>query len=130
MSEPDPPTRAVSVHKRRHGRHPMATCWHCQRELARCRSKIMFTVRQDADAAVDSLNERENYESPVMRYPCDWGTKEQPHWHMAHARFTADVKRARKAERKWKARRAEENAHWYYDMPLALAADIVRTLRD
>jgi hypothetical protein len=24
----------------------------------------------------------------------------------------------------------EERAHWYYDVPMALVADIIRTLRD
>lgn len=100
----EPPAKAASVHKRRHGRHPIATCWKCERELARCRSKVTFETREAVDATVDEINEAEHYAEPVMRYPCAWG----PHWHVAHARFRFDRKRARRAERRWRARLATD----------------------
>jgi hypothetical protein len=48
-----------------------------------------------------------------VTYPCDWGSAEEPHWHVAHCKKSRDFKRARRAERRWRAAIAQP-----YDGPV------------
>lgn len=107
MNLPDPlPTRVVNAHRRHHGPWPVEGCWHCQRGYALCLSKITYAERDAADVHVLEINVRQDWTEPVMRYPCDWGSADQPHWHVAHCKTTTDFKRARRQQR----RHANEHA--------------------
>lgn len=104
MNLPDViPSRAATHHRRAsHGRQPIQECWRCQRSYAMCRSKITYPSRAEGEAVAAEINQRENYVNPVTQYPCDWGTKELPHWHVAHCRNSTDLKRQRRLWRRWK----------------------------
>lgn len=109
MNLPEPiPSRVVTAHRRHHGRQPIATCWHCQRAYAMCLSKITYDTREAGAAVALEINLRDGLGNPVVQYPCDWGSKERPHWHIAHATKRIQRKRARRQHTLWV--RAQEAA--------------------
>lgn len=89
-------------HSKNHRRPnlPVGECWQCLRARAICRSKLQFTTREEADAAVASFNADKGWETTVARYPCRWC----PGWHMTTTRGKVAVRRAERARRKtlWK----------------------------
>jgi hypothetical protein len=97
------PSRAQRNHTRGHGRHPIEGCWRCQRDYAKCVTKITYLTRQDGEAVAAEINQANGWTEPVKQYPCDWGTKERPHWHIGHVRGGQDLKRARRQWRLWVA---------------------------
>jgi hypothetical protein len=102
MPQPTP-TRALNKHRRQHhGTAPIEECGHCQRLWGICRGKETFTSREDAQAMADLINQRTEYAEAIHRYACPWGSKETPHWHIGHARTRTDIRRVRKAERRWR----------------------------
>lgn len=102
MRLPDPlPSRVVTAHRRHHDdRRPVDECWHCTRGRAMCLSKVTYHDNDEAQEVVVEINRREGWADPVMRYPCDWGSWERPHWHICHCRTTRDLKRARRLQRR------------------------------
>jgi hypothetical protein len=91
--------RAALWHIRYHSRvEPIQDCHRCWVSQRKCQDKISYPSREVVDVAVREINEREEYREPVMRYPCRWGD----HFHVAHATSDQALRRARKAERKWR----------------------------
>lgn len=97
------PKRAATHHRYRHWSAPITECWTCQRRYAQCITKRTYDTRAEAEAVAAEINRRENYVNPVTQYPCDFGSKEQPHWHLAHCRTSTELKRQRRLWRRWQA---------------------------
>jgi len=90
--------RLETWHRKHHPRRnqPIADCWHCQRDRAKCRSKIPFATREEVDAWIDELHRCRNYATPVVRYRCRWC----PHYHYATAVTRVQKRRVEKARRR------------------------------
>lgn len=72
-------------------------CPRCERALANCLKKQRFDTYEEADTMVYRINEKERYESPLVRYHCRWCLK----WHMTTAKTKVRKKRIEKQRRKW-----------------------------
>lgn len=99
----DAPAQALAYHRRSHHRTaPIEACDRCRRALDRCLAKVHLDW-DGAEAAANEVNEREDYQEPVIRYWCRWCGQ----YHIGHARTAADLKRIRKLARRWRTRVSE-----------------------
>ncbi len=75
----------------------MDQCWYCQRDKARCRSKIRFSSWVEAHDWVTEFNESRNYTDTVWRYHCGWCDG----WHMYEAKDKVARLGVERARRQW-----------------------------
>lgn len=86
----------------------MDGCWLCQRDLARCKSKVhRFATREEADLVIAEINTSRGYQGRlVVRYPCAWC----PAWHMKTARTPVERRRIERERRRKAVAARLENA--------------------
>lgn len=90
----------ASIHEKNKwgGRHEADTvedCWHCQRQVAVCKSKRRHETFDDA--LTHSAEEVSNGRL-LVPYRCVWGNG--LHWHLATAKGSASRRRAKKFGRR------------------------------
>jgi hypothetical protein len=72
-------------------------CHRCQRDRARCKSKMqIFDDPISASRSAMAQNRETNWRRPVVPYRCVWC----PYWHVATIKTRYQVKRAEKQRRK------------------------------
>lgn len=104
-AEPRRPRTPERYHAEEHGgRYPIGECHRCIQEAAKCRKKIRFVDRAEADAWVTEYNETHGYIRPMCRYRCRWCGGDA--WHMCtvdpgRGRDRHAVRRVEKQRRKW-----------------------------
>lgn len=86
-----------SRHAGRRDSKPFEQCWYCGRARARCRRKIRFATREEADEWVAERNKNSGFRDPAKRYRCRWCLG----YHMARPKRPHELKRIEKHRRKW-----------------------------
>jgi hypothetical protein len=74
-------------------------CWHCQRHMAICRSKIAFEDPEIAIATARSINQHTAYQRALVAYRCSWC--EHSHLTSTVGDHDARAKRVERERRKW-----------------------------
>lgn len=90
--------------QRRHEHHyygygsavPMESCWFCQKNARRCRSKIRYTTACEATDQAKSLNAGLVLGRPVMPYACPWCEG----WHLTSRLNRRSLRKVEKWRRK------------------------------